>query len=162
MTEDIYRNCASIAVFRPSSVCSPDGCGTVYEMLLVHKPRKNDAWQLPQGGCEKGETVEEAAIREIEEEAGIKPNIVDTSEHVYQYDFPKSYRRFRPDNVCGQRVEYVFATADADVKVQVDDEEIDEFVWVLPEQIPQYIKRKEYLDLVTKLYDDGIALLRSS
>lgn len=159
MSEDRYRSCASVAVFRPSSVCSPDGCGTVYEILLVHKPRKNDAWQLPQGGCENGETVEEAAIREVEEEAGIVPTVLDTSSHVYQYDFPASYRRFRPDNICGQRVEYVFATVDSSAQVRVDGEEIDEYVWVLPEQISQYITRTEYLQLVEKLYEDGVALL---
>ena len=151
---DVYRNCASVAVFRPKD----DG----YEMLLVHKPRKRDAWQLPQGGCEKGESVEEAAIREVQEEAGLQPTIIDTSEHVYQYDFPASYRRFRPDNVCGQRVEYVFATADSDAKVTVDDNEIDRYAWVIPEQLPRYIKRKEYLELVENLYQDGVEHIRKT
>ncbi|MCB9808343.1 NUDIX hydrolase [Candidatus Peribacteria bacterium] len=151
MTKDMYRRCASIAVFRQ--------CDDAYEMLLVHKPRKNDAWQLPQGGCEEGESVTEAALREIQEEAGIKPTIIDTSDHVYQYDFPKSYRRFRPDNICGQRVEYVFATAPQDMEVTVDDEEIDAFVWVTHTELPKYIKRKAYRDLVLQLYHDGISLL---
>lgn len=152
MSNEVYRSCASVAVFRPTD--SGD-----YELLLVRKPRKRDAWQLPQGGCEKGETIEEAAIREVQEEAGISPTLIATSDHVYQYDFPKSYRRFRPDNVCGQRVEYVFATAEPEVRVQVDDEEIDAYAWVLPSTLGTYIKRKEYLKLVKRLYDDGIAHL---
>lgn len=154
MMNDVYRNCASIAVFRPKGDSS-----TTYQILLVHKPRKNDAWQLPQGGCEQGETIEEAAIREVQEEAGITPTVIDTSDYVYQYDFPKSYRRFRPDNVCGQKIQYIFATADASTQVQVDGEEIDEYVWVLPEELPKYIHRKEYLELIQKLYKDGTALL---
>ncbi|MAE68654.1 MAG: NUDIX domain-containing protein [Candidatus Peribacteraceae bacterium] len=154
MTQEIYRSCASIAVFRPS--------GDTFEMLLVHKPRKRDDWQLPQGGVEEGETCEQAAIREVQEEAGITPEIIDTSSHVYQYDFPASYRRFRPDNVKGQRIEYVFATVDADTKVQVDDEEIDQYMWVLRDQLPEYLKRKEYLDLVNKLYSDGLELIEKS
>lgn len=152
MTKDIYRSCASVAVFR-----SKKNGG--YEMLLVHKPRKNDAWQLPQGGCEEGETVEEAAVREVREEAGITPQLIDTSDYVYQYDFPKSYRRFRPDNVCGQRIEYVFATVEPDTEVTVDEEEIDRYVWVTADEIGGYIKRKEYLELAQKLYADGVALL---
>ncbi len=151
MPEDIYRCCASIAVFRP--------CDTGFELLLVHKPRKRDAWQLPQGGCEHGESIEEAAAREVKEEAGIEPKVLKISDHVYQYDFPKSYRRFRPDNVCGQRVEYVFASIESDAKVQVDGEEIDEYVWVKQEEIGKYLKRKEYLELVEKIYIDGVALL---
>ena len=172
MPEEIYRSCASIAVFRPSEACSPacpaksgeagrsgDGCDTVYQMLLVHKPRKKDCWQLPQGGCESGETTVEASLRELKEEAGIEAEVAGSADHVYQYDFPASYRRFRPDNVKGQRVEYVFATVEPDAKVQVDEEEIDQFAWVLPEELPHYIKRTEYLELVQKLYKDGTTLL---
>ncbi len=152
MPKDIYRSCASVAVFRPKD----DG----YEMLLVHKPRKNDAWQLPQGGVEEGETTKEAALREVQEEAGIAPRIIHVSEHVYQYDFPKSYRRFRPDNVCGQRVEYVFALAQPDTQVQVDNDEIDDFIWVQERSIPKYLKRKAYRTLAFKLYEDGIEHIR--
>jgi len=156
MSKDVYRCCASVAVFRPTDTEGE------YEILLVRKPRKRDAWQLPQGGCEEGETVEQAAIREVQEEAGISPTLIATSSHVYQYDFPKSYRRFRPDNVCGQRVEYVFATSDPDVKVQVDGEEIDAYAWVLPKQLPKYVKRKAYLQLVQRLYHDGLDHIASS
>jgi 8-oxo-dGTP pyrophosphatase MutT (NUDIX family) len=33
---------------------------------------RNDKWDLPKGKIEKGETVKEAAVREVEEECGIK------------------------------------------------------------------------------------------
>lgn len=152
MTEEIYRRCASIAVFRPA--------GDTFEMLLVHKPRKKDSWQLPQGGVEGEETVSQAAIREVQEEAGITTEVLGVSDEVYQYDFPTSYRRFRPDNVKGQRIEYVFAKVESETVVVVDNDEIDQFVWVLPHQIGQYITRDKYLKLLTKLYDDGVAFLR--
>lgn len=151
MPEDIYRLCASIAVFRRRE--------DTFEMLLVHKPRKNDAWQLPQGGCEDGEGAKEAAAREIYEEAGLSPEIIGVSDEVYQYDFPKSYRRFRPDNICGQRVEYVLAKVPEDVTVTVDNVEIDDFVWVTKKELPTYLKRKVYRELVGRLYDDGVSLL---
>ena len=154
MTQEIYRSCASVAVFRPSDAG--------FEMLLGHKPRNNDCGPLPQGGCESGESTMEAAIRELQEETGLVPEVIDTSEHIYQYDFPKSYRRFRPDNVKGQRIEYVFATVDPDAKVPVDEDEIDDYVWVSRQQITKYIKRKEYIDLVMQLYDDGLSLLHAS
>ena len=128
-------------------------------MLLVHKPRKKDAWQLPQGGVEEGESTQEAAAREIMEEAGIAPEIFGSSDHVYTYDFPASYRRFRPDNVCGQTVEYFFGELPMGVDVTVDQEEIDSFTWVTRKKIPKYLKRKAYLKLAMNLYDDGVALL---
>lgn len=155
---DVYRSCASIAVLRPAELCSPAACTPVFEMLLLHKPRKNDAWQLPQGGREEGETIEQAALRELKEEAGISAKVLGKSRHVYQYEFPASYRRFRPDNVCGQRVEFILALADVSTHVQVDDREIDAFVWVKPGELPQYLKREEYRKIVEKVMEEAARL----
>jgi 8-oxo-dGTP pyrophosphatase MutT (NUDIX family) len=147
-------------VFRPTDVCSPDGCGTVYEILLLRKPRKNDAWQLPQGGREQGENTEQAAMRELKEEAGIEAKVIGSSTLVYQYNFPPSYRRFRPDDICGQRIEFILALADKGVKVQVCGKEIDAYQWILPEQLPQFLKRKEYRKCAETLVEEGTKILR--
>ncbi len=149
---DVYRQCASILVFRPAA----DGG---YEFLLLHKPRKNDAWQLPQGGCEGGETVEEAAVRELQEEAGMTVDVLGRSALEYQYDFPASYRRFRPDNVCGQRVRFVFARVGGGQEVQVDRKEIDAYAWVRVADLGRYIRRAEYLDTLQRLAAEGLLLL---
>ena len=37
----------------------------------------SDAWQMPQGGIDPGESPEDAAIRELGEETGIAPHLVD-------------------------------------------------------------------------------------
>ncbi len=131
-----------------------------FQFLLLHKPRKNDAWQLPQGGVEPGETVPQAALRELEEEAGITNcTYLGESKRVYQYDFPASFRRFRPDNVCGQRIAYVFALADEDVEVRVDGKEVDGFLWVGSPQITASVRRKEYAEIVSGLYEEALSLV---
>ncbi len=152
---DVYRSAASILVLRPAA----DGASP--ELLLLHKPRKNDAWQLPQGGVEAGENAEQAALRELFEEAGIRDcRVIGKSEKVYCYDFPESYRRFRPDNVCGQRIEYVFAAVPPDVQVRVDDKEVNAHTWITIEVLDQYIERKEYRQLVKELYEEAVGLLQ--
>ena len=41
------------------------------EVLLVHRPKYDD-WTFPKGKLDPGETFESAAVREVEEEAGIR------------------------------------------------------------------------------------------
>jgi 8-oxo-dGTP diphosphatase len=40
------------------------------EVVLVHRPRYDD-WSLPKGKLDEGETDEEAALREVEEETSV-------------------------------------------------------------------------------------------
>lgn len=40
--------------------------------LLIHERRPGEGWYLPAGGVEAGETLIEAAVRETQEEAGVR------------------------------------------------------------------------------------------
>jgi 8-oxo-dGTP diphosphatase len=40
-------------------------------ILLVHRPKYDD-WSLPKGKLDAGESSEDAALREVEEEAGLR------------------------------------------------------------------------------------------
>jgi 8-oxo-dGTP diphosphatase len=44
-------------------------------VVLVHRPRYDD-WTLPKGKLDSGESFEEAAIREIDEETGLRTRLV--------------------------------------------------------------------------------------
>jgi 8-oxo-dGTP diphosphatase len=45
------------------------------QVLLVHRPRYDD-WTFPKGKLDPGESFEDAAVREVEEETGLRCNLV--------------------------------------------------------------------------------------
>ncbi|MDY7105728.1 MAG: NUDIX hydrolase [Actinomycetota bacterium] len=47
------------------------GAGRGVEVLTIHRPKRAD-WSLPKGKREPGESDEECAVREVEEETGLR------------------------------------------------------------------------------------------
>ena len=47
-----------------------------FEVLLVHRPRYDD-WSLPKGKLDEGESFEDAAVREVKEETGLRCELGD-------------------------------------------------------------------------------------
>jgi 8-oxo-dGTP diphosphatase len=50
--------------------------GGITAVLLVHRPQYDD-WSLPKGKLDPGEAHEEAAIREVHEETGVRCRLVE-------------------------------------------------------------------------------------
>jgi 8-oxo-dGTP diphosphatase len=44
------------------------------EIVIAHRPRYDD-WSLPKGKLDKGESWEDAALREVEEEVGVRARL---------------------------------------------------------------------------------------
>lgn len=61
--------------------------GQVFVARRIDTP--GDAWQLPQGGIDRGEKPRVAVLRELEEEIGTRnAEIIGKSRHWYRYDLP--------------------------------------------------------------------------
>ena len=67
------------------------------EVLVVHRPRYDD-WSLPKGKLEPGESFEDAARREIEEETGVRVELgaaLPTTNYVDRHGRPKVVHYWR-------------------------------------------------------------------
>jgi 8-oxo-dGTP pyrophosphatase MutT (NUDIX family) len=62
-SDDVVRAAGGVVLRR-----SPSG---TLETVLVHRPAYDD-WTFPKGKLLRGETEEEAAVREVEEETGLR------------------------------------------------------------------------------------------
>ena len=72
------------------------GQGGVPEVLVVHRPKYED-WSFPKGKHEDGETDEETALREVEEETGYRCHLgpeLPGASYVDRKGRPKSVRYF--------------------------------------------------------------------
>jgi 8-oxo-dGTP pyrophosphatase MutT (NUDIX family) len=77
-------------------VVTRPGAGGEPEVLLVHRAKYDD-WTLPKGKAEPGETDEETALREVEEETGLVCELgaeVGVSEYTDASGRPKRVRYF--------------------------------------------------------------------
>lgn len=95
-----------------------------------------DAWQMPQGGIDDGETPEEAALRELEEETGIKPDLVrviDQTPDWLHYDLPTDLvPRIWKGRFRGQKQKWFlmqFLGEDAQVNIQTKHPEFSAWRW---------------------------------
>ena len=124
---------------------------------------RDEAWQMPQGGIDKGEEPWPAALRELEEETGIKPGLVEQiASHPQQlrYDIPDAIAsRLWDGKWKGQLQDWYLARflgSDDDINIATSHPEFSHWKWAEPHLLPELIvpfKRDLYRELLRGFAD---------
>jgi putative (di)nucleoside polyphosphate hydrolase len=142
-----YRPCVGIMLLNAE--------GLVLVAKRIDMP--SDAWQMPQGGIDKGEAPIEAAWREMKEEIGTdRAELMAESQDWLTYDLPRDLAaRLWRGRFRGQRQKWFafrFTGVDRDIDITRDDHpEFSAWRWVPMTDLPSLIvpfKQRLYQQLV--------------
>ena len=108
------------------------------KQILLAKRYKQDAWQLPQGGIDKGETELDALYRELEEEVGLareQVSLVAKTPKWLRYELPMEHirRKQKPTCIGQKQVWYLLklVSNDTDISLNLHNKvEFDDWKWV--------------------------------
>ena len=136
--------------------------GKVFVAARLDNPA--DAWQMPQGGLDEDEAAWDAALRELEEETGISPSLVEEiacSPHLHRYRLPDELigKVWKGSNWVGQAQVWFlcrFLGSDGDIHLDTETPEFRAWRWVEPQELPQLIvpfKRDLYREVLDAFAD---------
>ncbi len=149
-----YRPCAGIML------ANHDGKIFVGQRI---DNRESEAWQMPQGGIDDNEDAAAAALRELEEETGVSPTLVDIiarSKDEYYYDLPPELiGKLWKGKWRGQRQHWFlmrFKGQDSDININTAHPEFWRWQWIAPQTAPALIvpfKRRLYEQVIEEFAD---------
>lgn len=142
-----YRPCVGILMFNDAG-----------HVFVARRIGMADAWQMPQGGIDDGETPHDAGLRELEEEIGTAAvEIVGETAGWVAYDFPPDIPGRIREKWRGQRQKWLacrFVGSENAIDLATAHPEFDAWKWVEIAVVPELIvpfKRASYEAVVAEL-----------
>ncbi len=117
------------------------------EILMIFRREK---WDLPKGKLDEGETIEECAVREVEEETGLRSiqqgELIDVTLHTYIE---------KGKEIEKETYWYAMKVEGEQKLVAQSEEDIEEIRWVKETELPTYLDNSypNIVDIIEKYYD---------
>ena len=126
-------------------VIRPDEDGEL-RVLVAHRPRYGD-WSLPKGKADPGETPEATAVREVEEETGVRADII----------APLAEVEYRVSSGRRKVVRY-FAMRARSERAFTANDEVDEVRWISAEEAAELLTYEHDRALVASDLDQLLTI----
>lgn len=106
------------------------------EVLLIYR---KGFWDLPKGKLEKGELKKECAVREVEEETGVKNVSIEQKLNLFYNGKKTTYHTYRQKNrpILKPSYWYIMKTNKQDLTPQLE-EDIEQAIWVPRSELHTY------------------------
>jgi ADP-ribose pyrophosphatase YjhB (NUDIX family) len=102
------------------------------ELLLIFRKKH---WDLPKGKLDSGESLEECAVREVEEETGLKNvqlgELIDVTLHQYEEN---------SESITKKTAWYKMRGSSGDTLTPQTEEQIEDIRWVAPSGLEPYMQ----------------------
>lgn len=148
-----YRPCVGLMLV--------NGDGQVF--VAQRNDRYTEAWQMPQGGVDKGEDPHEAALRELWEETGLTADMVTVeaeSQDWLPYELPHDLvPKIWKGRYRGQKQKWFllrFHGQDSDINIETEEPEFSAWKWAAPDTLIDAIvpfKRDVYAAVLSEFRD---------
>jgi 8-oxo-dGTP pyrophosphatase MutT (NUDIX family) len=102
-------------------------------LIRIKSLKGKDVWTLPKGTAEDGETPEETALREVQEETGIRAEIVEPLEDI-TYWFT-----FAPEKVRYRKTVHFYLMRAVGGDPNLHDDEVEEVRFVPVDEAPRLV-----------------------
>jgi len=102
------------------------------QLLLIFR---RGVWDLPKGKLDKGETIEACAVREVEEETGIRNILLGDSISVTYHEY---YDKWVKADVIKETHWFAMQITGNQVLVPQTEEDIEQIQWVEGREVKKY------------------------
>ncbi len=121
-------------------------------LFLVIYSKRNNIWGFPKGHLERGETEEQAALREIKEEVGLENlHFINGFREEVMYETISKRPPFKGDKIEKYVTYFLCETKNQDIIV--DNREITDYKFLPLDETKQMIKFRNLTILLRRAYD---------